>query len=152
MYPLLLQLHSAVRWLVLLGILIPLLRSYGALLRPRPFTSADRLGIAIGTSASHLQLLLGMTLYMSSPLVSLFWSAPGAAGIDILFFGLIHISGMVASVVVMSIGSSLAKRAAEDHRKFRAVAIYWTIAVLLILLLIPWPGSPLAARPLWRSF
>lgn len=152
MYLFLLQLHSAVRWLVLLGILIPLIRAYGALLRPRPFVRADRLGISIGTSASHLQLLLGMTLYLSSPLVSLFWSAPAAAGRDLLFFGLIHISGMVASVALMSIGSSLAKRAGDDHQKFRAVAIYWTIAVLLILLLVPWPGSPLAARPLWRSF
>ena len=154
MYGFLLQIHSVVRWLVLLGLIIPLARTYMAILRPRPFVKGDRLGIALGTMASHTQLLVGMALYMSSPFVSLFWSAPaeGAASTQVLFFSLIHIFGMITSVVLMSVGSSLAKRAEDDRRKFRVIAIYWTIAVVLILLLIPWPFSPLAQRPLWRPF
>ena len=154
MYGFLLQVHSVVRWLVLLGIIVPLARAYWGLLSPRLFSRSDRLGVSLGTMASHTQLLAGMALYMSSPFVSLFWSAPadGAANRQLLFFSLIHITGMITSVVLMSVGSSLAKRAEEDRRKFRLIAIYWTIAVVLILLLIPWPFSPLAQRPLWRPF
>lgn len=152
MYGSLLHIHSLVRWLVLLGIAVPLARSYAALLRPRPFTASDRTGIALGTTASHTQLLLGIALYMSSPFVKLFWSAPsdGVGNRGLLFFSLIHITGMITSVVLMTIGSSLARRADDDRRRFRAIALYWTIAVGVILLLIPWPFSPLAQRPLWR--
>jgi hypothetical protein len=154
MYGTLLQIHSIVRWLVLLGIVIPLVRTYAALLRPRSFSKSDRIGISLGTMASHTQLLAGIALYISSPFVSLFWSEPaaGAANMQLLFFSLIHITGMIASVVLMSVGSSLAKRAVDDRRKFRSIAIYWTIAIVVILLLIPWPFSPLAQRPLWRPF
>ncbi len=154
MYGSLLHIHSIVRWLVLLGITLPLARTYSALLWPRPFSTIDRRAVSFGTTASHIQLLLGIALYMSSPFVKLFWSAPsaGLANRQLLFFSLIHITGMITSVVLMSVGSSLAKRAGDDRGRFRAIAIYWTIAVIVILLLIPWPFSPLAQRPLWRPF
>ena len=152
MYGSLLLIHSAVRWLVLLGIIVVLARTFTALLRPRPFSRGDRLAIALGTTASHTQLLIGLALYMSSPFVKLFWSAPGEGmgNTQVLFFSLIHITGMITSVVLMTVGSSRARRAGEDRRKFRSIAIYWTAAVVLILLLIPWPFSPLAQRPLLR--
>ncbi len=154
MYGSLLQIHSSVRWLVLLGMATVLGRTYWGLLRPRRFTRGDRLALMLGTTASHTQLLLGMALYFSSPFVKFFWGEPGAgaANRQLLFFSVIHILGMVTSVVLMSVGSSMAKRADDDRRKFRSIAIYWTIAVVLILLLIPWPFSPLAQRPLWRPF
>lgn len=154
MYGSLLLIHSIVRWFVLAGIVLALARVYSALLRPRPFGKLDRMSISIGTMASHTQLLAGMALYMSSPFVQLFWSEPGtgAGNIQLLFFSIIHIAGMITSVVLMTVGSSLAKRAADDRQKFRYIAIYWTISVALILLLIPWPFSPLAQRPLWRPF
>ncbi len=152
MYGVLLHIHSVVRWLVLLSLSISLARAYSALLYSRPFAGFDRMSIAIGTMASQIQVLLGMALYASSPFVVLFWSdtADGVGNTQLLFFSVIHILGMFASVVLVTIGSSLAKRAKDDRHKFRSVAIYWTIAVCLILLLIPWPFSPLAQRPLWR--
>jgi hypothetical protein len=152
MYGLLLHAHSIVRWLVLFGIVASLASAYSGLLGRRRFTKADRLSATFGTSASHTQLLLGIGLYMSSPFVSLFWSAPGEgiANAGLRFFSLIHIAGMITSVVLMTVGSSLARRATDDRAKFRAVAVYWSIAALVILLVIPWPFSPLAQRPLWR--
>lgn len=154
MYGTLLQIHSVVRWLVLLGIIITLLRAYWGLIGARPFTKGDRVGVAMATMASHTQLLIGFALYFSSPFVALFWSKPEERweSPQVIFFSLIHIAGMVTSVVLMTIGSSLMRRAEEDRRKFRVLAIYWSIALGLILLLIPWPFSPLAQRPLWRPF
>jgi hypothetical protein len=154
MYSTLLHAHSIIRWLVVAGILIPLVGSYAALLRPRPFSKADSAGIKWGTSASHLQLVVGMALYVYSPFIREFWSAPASsvANTQLLFFSLIHIIGMITSIVLMTVGSSMARRAESDRERFRAVAIYWTIAVVVILLLIPWPFSPLAQRPVWRPF
>jgi len=76
MYGTLLHVHSIVRWFVLIGLVIPLARSYATLLRPRPFSKADRISVMWGTMASHTQLLVGLTLYMSSPFVKFFWSQP----------------------------------------------------------------------------
>jgi len=70
----------------------------------------------------------------------------------VLFFSLIHITGMLTAVVLMTVGSSKLKRLENDHDKFRAIAIFWSIALLLILAIIPWPFSPFAQRPLWRPF
>ena len=152
MYSLLLHAHSIVRWLVLVGLIVPLIGSYTALLRPRSFSRFDSLGIRWGTTAAHTQPLVGITLYMLSPFVQLFWSEPAVsvANRQLLFFSIIHFVGMITSVVLMTVGSSLARRAGSDSEKFRRIAIYWTIAVVLILLLIPWPFSPLAQRPVWR--
>jgi hypothetical protein len=154
MYPHLLNTHSILRWLVVAGLLIPLLGAYAALVRPRSFSQADSAGIRWGTTAAHTQLMVGMALYVYSPFVKLFWSEPAesVANRQLLFFGIIHIMGMIFSVVLMTIGSSMARRADDDRTKFRAIAIYWTIALLVIALLIPWPFSPLAQRPVWRPF
>jgi hypothetical protein len=153
-YGLLLQIHTLVRWLVLAGVVLPLIQSYSGLLWPRPFSKYDHKAVALGTMAGHTQLLVGMALYMSSPFVALFWSDPGegVTNRQLLFFSMIHMLGMATSVVLMSVGSSLAKRATGDRQKFRLIATYWTIAAVVILLLIPWPISPLAQRPLWRPF
>lgn len=152
MYGTLLTIHSLVRWLVLLGIINALARSYSGLIGGRRFSAADRRSVAIGTGAGQAQLLVGMALYFSSPFVAAFWASPGheAANLPVLFFSVIHVAGMLASVVLMSIGASLSKRPGDDRSRFRAVALYWTIAVVIILVTIPWPFSPLAQRPLWR--
>jgi hypothetical protein len=154
MYGPLLALHSIVRWLVVIAFVATLTRTYFALLRPRPYAKIDRIFSSAGSSVAHTQLLLGLGLYFSSPFVRYFWSNASASvgNLQLLFFSLIHITGMLTAVVLLTIGSAKARRAVEDRRKFRMIAIYWTVALLLILLLIPWPFSPLAQRPLLRPF
>jgi MFS-type transporter involved in bile tolerance (Atg22 family) len=68
------------------------------------------------------------------------------------FFRLIHISLMVISILVITIGSARAKRAEMDRLKFKILLIWFSIALLIILMAIPWPFSPLANRPYFRSF
>jgi hypothetical protein len=67
--------------------------------------------------------------------------------LNLSFFALIHLALMLTAIVVMTIGASLAKRQDIDCQKFRPTALYFGIAFLLILMAIPWPFSPLAARP-----
>jgi hypothetical protein len=144
MYDILLKIHSIASWLVIAGLLIPLLGTYAALVRPRPFSAADSMGIRLGTTAAHIQLLVGIALYAFSPYTGMFWSDPGAAAADrqLLFFGIIHMIGMIVAVVLMTVGSARARRAETAPAKFRAIATYWTIALLVIALLVPWSFSP----------
>jgi hypothetical protein len=61
-----------------------------------------------------------------------------------------HVACMTLAIVVLTLGSALAKRRVTDTGKFRAMALWFTAALLLILMAIPWPFSPFAQRPYLR--
>ena len=153
-YPILLVIHNAVRWLVLGSLLAALVSSYSGWLRPRAYRPVDQTVRTVATSVLHTQLLIGFYLYFISPIINYYWrSSPDSSQApEFRFFGLIHISLMFTAVIVMTIGSSLAKRQTDAQQKFRTTAIYFTIGLVLILIAVPWPFSPLAARPWSRSF
>jgi hypothetical protein len=54
------------------------------------------------------------------------------------------------AVSMITHGSTQAKRRTDDADKFRAMAIWFTIALVIIFLSIPWPFSPFTARPYYR--
>jgi hypothetical protein len=61
-----------------------------------------------------------------------------------------HITMMVIAITVLTIGSAKAKRKPDDQQKFKTMAIWFTIALVIILTSIPWSFSPLIARPNFR--
>jgi multisubunit Na+/H+ antiporter MnhB subunit len=68
------------------------------------------------------------------------------------FFGLTHVLLMTIAIVLITIGSSVAKRQQTDPAKFRTMVIWFALALLVIFVSIPWPFSPLATRPYFRQF
>lgn len=154
MKDILLQIHSLVRWAVLFSLLYAIIMAgYGWLTKAR-FTKAHNVVRHSTATISHIQLLLGILLYTQSPITTQFleyyqfkegWN-------EVIFFGCIHISLMIISIIIITLGSSLAKRKEDSKSKFRIIFIYFLIALLIILMAIPWPFSPLADRPLIRTF
>ena len=152
MYFVLLKIHSLWRWAVLGSLLYSILyavrgRNSGGTLSP--YGNMIRHWTA---TIAHVQLMLGILVYTQSPVIRYFWKAP-AAGLqsrDTTFFALIHLVLMLGSIVLITIGSALAKRRRESAAAYRTIIIYYAIALLLILLAIPWPDSPFAQRPLLR--
>lgn len=153
MHYLALQLHSYTRWAVLLSLVFVLYRSYAGWLGHRPFTAADHRARVLAVTVAHTQLLLGFWLYFVSPVVDAYWSWRGGdRPLELTFFGILHLALMSVAIGVLTVGSAAAKRAATDGQKFRLLAIYFSAALLMILLAVPWPFSPLAARPWFRPF
>jgi hypothetical protein len=149
LYTVLLFLHSCCRWLVLGGLIYAIYRG----LRGGPvFTKTDDRARHITATLAHVQLCIGYILYFNSPLVTYFRAHFHEANFEALFFGLIHISLMTISVVLISVGSSLAKRQEADKAKFLTMTTFYFLALLIIFIAIPWPFSPLAHRPLLRTF
>ncbi|GAB3886691.1 hypothetical protein [Spirosoma agri] len=153
-YPVLLVIHNALRWLVLGSLLASLGGSYVGWLRNRSYRPIDQTLRVIATSVAHTQLLVGFYLYAKSPIVSYYWkfSPDASEAPEFRFFSLIHIGLMFTSVVLVTVGSSKAKRQTLPQQKFKTTVIYFTLGLLLILIAIPWPFSPLATRPWLRSF
>lgn len=150
MYLTILTLHSLVRWVVLLGILTGIFRSYRGWLSGRAFTAFDNTIRHGSATVAHVQLMLGYALYLVSPLIASFHLRDAEHDPGSLFFGVQHVALMTLAITVLTIGSALAKRQAIDQNKFRTMAVWFTLALLLILVAIPWPFSPLAQRPLIR--
>jgi len=157
MYPIILTLHSAIRWLVLLTLISSIGIAATALRKPQPsplkFTRAANAWRHWTATTAHIQLLLGMILYFQSPIVRYPVPDDPTHIVDQhTFFRYIHIVLMFAAVIVITIGSAKAKRVPDDKTKYRTMLVWFAAGLLILLIAIPWPFSPLAARPLIRKY
>ncbi|QKZ13578.1 hypothetical protein [Spirosoma sp. KUDC1026] len=154
MYSILLVLHSYWRWMVLLSLVYGIYRGVRGFSGSVPFTKFDNLLRHTTATIAHVQLILGYLLYFNSPLVSYFRShyTEASKNATVQFFGLTHVLLMTVAIVLITIGSSAAKRQPTDQAKFRTMTIWFALALLVIFAAIPWPFSPLANRPYFRPF
>ncbi|MCW3167287.1 hypothetical protein OMO38_01985 [Chryseobacterium sp. 09-1422] len=152
MYQTLTFLHSIFRWLVLLSLLYSIFRAYQGYFSDKIFSKTDDSVRHWTATITHIQLVLGITFYSQSPIIKYFWKnfTEARESFDLFFFGLIHISLMLISIILITIGSSISKRKTDDREKFKTILIYFVIALVIIFIAIPWPFSPLANRPYFR--
>lgn len=152
MYQTLTFLHSIFRWLVLLSLLYSIFRAYQAYFSDKIFSKTDDSVRHWTATIAHIQLVLGINLYSQSPIIKYFWKnfTEARESFDLFFFGLIHISLMLISIILITIGSSISKRKTDDREKYKTILIYFVIALVIIFIAIPWPFSPLANRPYFR--
>ncbi len=153
-YNLLLTLHSFTRWLVLCSLLYALWRAYRGWVSNKQFSGHDNTVRHITATIAHVQLIIGLCLYFVSPLIKYFLQNYKVAVHDreIRFFGMEHSLMMIIAVTLITTGSVLAKRKPTDNQKFKTMAIWFTLALIVILTNIPWPFSPLVNRPWLRWF
>ncbi|WP_028786685.1 hypothetical protein [Terrimonas ferruginea] len=152
MYQTLIFLHSILRWLVLLSLVIAVCRAARGYYRGKMFTAVDNAVRHWTATIGHLQLMAGLVLYFQSPLVSFFLKNFDTAqhSFDLVFFGMIHSLLMFVAIVVLTLGSALSKRRLADKSKFRTMLLWYAAALLIIFIAIPWPFSPFVHRPYFR--
>jgi hypothetical protein len=149
----LLFLHSIIRWFVLLTLLYAIYKAYKGYTNNSLFSRADDATRHWTATTAHIQLMLGILLYSQSPNARFTIHATGTNGqiTQPFFFGVLHLCLMITAILIITIGSALAKRRLTDKDKFKTMLIWFSIALLVILIAIPWPFSPLAQRPYLRS-
>ncbi len=154
MYPLLLTMHNLLRWVFLVFILISLIQSYSGWFGSKPYTKIANRFKTLTVSTVHLQLVIGLILYFLSPIVAQFLGDVGGSmkDKDLRFFGMEHVIMMILAVVFVTIGSAKSKRQPTDTAKYKTIAIWFTIALLLILVAVPSEFSPMNVRPNFRGF
>ncbi|MBL8096235.1 MAG: hypothetical protein JNL73_18810 [Anaerolineales bacterium] len=151
-YDIVLFLHSILRYVIVLAALGAVVLAFRGWFTRQAFTALDeRLGM-IFTSSMHLQLLIGLLLYaVFSPLTQAAFMNMGAAmtSAPLRFYAVEHIAMMILAVIVATVGRVLSRRAKDDAAKHRMAAIFYTIAIILVFVSIPWPwAAEGAARPL----
>ncbi|MGJ1318744.1 hypothetical protein ACR776_09275 [Sphingobacterium spiritivorum] len=149
----LIPLHSIFRWLVLASILYSIGRAYTAYKASQDFSAYDNQVRHWTATITHIQLIIGMVLYIRSPVTSYLWKNINLSfkHIDIVFYGLLHPLLMLLAVVVITIGSALAKRQQVSRKKYKTMLIWFSVALVIIFLAIPWPFSFLSQRPYIRG-
>lgn len=149
MYSAALFIHSWVRWAVVLAGLYAFARSVLGASRRSSWTPADdRAGFWFVTTLD-LEATFGLILYfLLSPLTASALHDVGGAMKDpiLRFWGVEHTVGMIIGIALAHIGRARARKT-DSLRRHRVAAIFFGLALLVILASIPWPGSP-HGRPL----
>ena len=151
MYPSALWLHSWLRWAVLLTGLVAWLRAIGGKTARRPWTPQDELWGLLLTVSVDLQFVVGLVLYSLSPITRLgLRNFAAAMQINVArFFTIEHVIGMIAGIALVHIARVKIRKAADSERKHRLAMVLYGIAIVLMIISIPWPGMPVS-RPLFR--
>ena len=151
MYIGLLHFHSLLRWVLLLLLITVVVKALQGRNGGKAFGPGDRKLSLFTMISAHLQLVFGAFLYMISPIVQQSLQNMGATMKDSInrFWAVEHITMMIISIALLTIGHIKAKRATSDQDKFKAQALYFTIALLLILVAIPWPFREVGAGRSW---
>ena len=140
-YSFLLHLHSIGRWILLLLLLVAIFNSLVA--GQRPWIRTDARTGSILTITADIMLLVGLAIW--------YWGPRGYKLIDALgmnavmkdsynrFFAIEHITGMLIAIILIHIGKAQARKKISDRAKHRRTVIFYLIALIIILAMIPWP-------------
>ncbi|HEY0434447.1 MAG TPA: hypothetical protein VGC95_11270 [Chitinophagaceae bacterium] len=141
MYAFLLHLHSVIRWVLLLLLLIAIFNSLVA--GSRPFIRSDARTGSIMVISADLMLLVGLALWYLGPRGYKLIEQMGMSAVmkdpTARFFAIEHLAGMLIAIILLHIGKAQGKKAIGDHAKHRRTLVFYLIALLVILVSIPWP-------------
>ena len=140
-YEIFLFLHSWIRWIILILALVVIVKAFAGWFGNKPFTKGDNGLSAAFIGSLHLNLLIGLVLYIFlSPITQSAFNDFGAAMKipELRFWAVEHILVNIIAVVIAQIGRTKSKKAVDNIRKHKLTAIFYTIALLLLLSRIPW--------------
>ena len=130
------SIHSTLAYAVLAVLVLAIINAFLGLSAKRNFTSKDRSVSLIALIFSHIQLVVGIVLWIESPL--------GKAALSQMSNSAVRLTAMehplinIIAIVVITIGWSKHKKEESSNGKFKKIAIFFTLGLLLILSRIPW--------------
>ena len=128
MYGTFLLLHSFVRYILLVLLLVLIVKSLMGWTSKAAFTGGDNKISLFTLIFTHTQLLFGLVLYFVSPFV---WSEVKSHVTTYWKFE--HISIMIIAVVLITIGRSTMKKLPDGPSKHKRLFIFNLIALILII-------------------
>ena len=150
-----LVIHSILRWAVLILGVLAVVSALGGIFSKRAYKSSDnKLGLFFMISCD-IQLLLGLVLYFTGMWFDNLKDHAKVVMKDPVerYFSVEHALMMIIAWLLVHVGRSMVKRGITDAQKHKRTLIYFGIALIIILLMIPWPfKQPGIARQLFPQF
>jgi hypothetical protein len=134
------HIHSYWAYLVLLILIVAVVNAIIGFTQKKQFTDKDlRIGL-FTLIVAHIQLLIGLGWYFMSPWFKALKENSGEVMADqaTRLLAVEHPIVMILAIVLITIGWSKHKKKTTDSAKFKTFAIFYGIALLLILYRIPW--------------
>lgn len=134
------MLHSYWAYLVLIVLVLAALNAVIKTFGVKEYSAKDFRISLFTLIVSHIQLLIGFTLYFTSPRFELWGELGGGvmgnslARLYLVEHPLINIIG----VALITIGYSKHKKKLTSNGKLKTLAIFYSIALVLFLSRIPW--------------
>ncbi len=142
MYTGLKHLHSYLAYVLLAAIIFSLIYAVYKFATKNQFDEKVRKAALVGFIASHLQLLIGIVLYLLSPLgLSNFSSEAMGSSVSRLYI-LEHPVMMIIGIALISVGYIKAKKPGDDASRFKTVILFYTLGLIFMLSRIPWQVWP----------
>ncbi len=135
--------HSYWAYLVLLVVVLATINALAAFFSKREYAPKDFRISLFGLIVTHIQLLIGLVLYFTSPV----WGLSSITNMGMAavmkdstarLFAVEHPLIMILAVVFITIGYSKHKKNLLSHKKFKTLSIFYGIALGLMLSRIPW--------------
>ncbi len=137
----LVQIHSVGRWIVVLLLLLAIFSHLAA--GNRAYSRGDnRTGLLL-TIFTDIMFLIGVVLYFAGnwgyKLFQQYSTSEIMNDSYRRFFAVEHMSLMLIAVILIHIGKAQGRKNISDRARHRRTLIFYFIALLLILVAIPWP-------------
>lgn len=145
--------HNLLRWLILIFGIWTVMSALSGLAGKREFTSSDSRSNFFFMLSMDIQLLVGLGLYFAGAWFErLKHLGDNMKDANLRFFTMEHELLMIIAWILVHVGRVVVKKAPSSTVKFKRSLIFFGIALLLILIAIPWPFREAVTRPWFRWF
>jgi hypothetical protein len=131
MYNILKSAHSGWRYVVFALLIIAVIQALSGWFGNKNYTEGNRKLNVFTLISAHIQLLIGLVLYMLSPLTK----GPASEAIY-RYWKMEHIAIMILAIVLITVGNSKSKKVTDAVAKHKNIAIFFGIGLVLIIVSI----------------
>lgn len=153
MYTGLLHLHNLMRWVIIILLTYSILRSLISAYTGKPFSKAQIKASLFLMISAHITLVLGLYQWFTGALGYKMIQSAGFGGVMkdsfARFWAVEHITAMVVAIVLITIGKGVSKKNISDVAKNKQTFIFYILAMVLIVVSIPWPGREGVGRAIF---
>jgi asparagine N-glycosylation enzyme membrane subunit Stt3 len=131
MYKILQSAHSGWRYIVLILLVLAFVQALAGWFGKKPYTEGNRKLNVFALISAHIQLVFGLLLYFLGD-----WFKADSSVALTRYWKMEHIGMMVFAIILITVGNARSKRTEEGSAKHRTIALYFGLALLVIVVAI----------------
>ncbi len=135
MYHFVQKFHSGWAYLALLVLIIAVANAALGYYSKKVFVAKDRKIALFGLIVMHIQLVVGLIVYFVSPIG---FALLGNMETNARLTSLEHPFTNIIAIALITVGWSKHKKATTDIAKFKSIALFYGLGLVLILSKLPW--------------
>jgi hypothetical protein len=137
MYDIIKHSHSGLMWLIIVMLIISVITSILAIFKKQQTATPFAKTIFQTTKwMVYLQFVMGVALLFLSSKVH--YESGFMKSDTLRFYGLEHPLMMIIATGLMAMGLFYAKRKPTSVKKNRSIVVYFSIALIIIAMMVPW--------------